>query len=127
MVRFTTFAICNGQPFEQFSDQLSDRFTRRFHLALLGRITLAEYEQVYKANHQETEADETEKDAKDNGGFNDFDFDEDLMDTHLTKQSPLLKKKPTQGAHLHSIQRILSIKLPKLQKDCNSFNSFTCF
>lgn len=63
-----------------------------------GRITLDEYELVYKTENQETQADETEKDAKDNGGFNDFDFDEDL-ETNLTKQSPLLKKKPTQGEH----------------------------
>ena len=68
-----------------------------FHLPT-GRITLAEYEQVYKSENTEMETDQTEKDSKDSAGFNDFDFDEDPLDTNLTKQSPLIKKKPTQGS-----------------------------
>lgn len=46
------------------------------------------------------ETDPTESDSKEHSGFNDFDFDEDPMETSL-KQSPLIKKKATQGAYSH--------------------------
>lgn len=43
------------------------------------------------------EKENNENDSKDNSEFNDFDFDEDPMDSNLTKESLLLKKKSTTG------------------------------